>query len=271
MSSALRVILGFSILAAIGCDDGGGDETGTGGLKPIAGTTSTSGSGNTAGTSTGGSGGSGGGTGGTGMVGAGVPLTATDGWVDGMGNILGIQGALFAYADDTSKMGMMDNSKLTPACISGTAAEVDLTCTPMAPATDCYGQFWGAAIGLNLNQPIDMTTMMGADPMPFDAGAKGITGFAFEITGEMVPSSLRFKIENSTGEFCNTSMKPVMKGENSFKFSDLQAQCWKPSAMNATGDTAKGSLLKIAWQVVTKTGATVPFNYCVGNIRALTD
>ena len=109
--------------------------------------------------------------------------------------------------------------------------------------------------------------------MAFDAGAKGITGFAFEITGDVVPSNLRFKVEDDSGEFCNTSMKPIMKGENVFKFSDLHAECWEPKASmeNPNAEGAKGGLIKIAWQVPTKTGTSTPFNYCVGNIRALTD
>jgi hypothetical protein len=274
MSSALRVILGVSFLgglACVACDDGtdGGDGN-TGGTLVAAGTSSTSaGTSTTAGTTstTGGSSA----TGGTGPVAAGVPLTPTDGWVDQASNTLGIQGAMFAYADDTSKMGMTENFMGASACIKGTAAEVVMGCTIVPPATDCYGTFWGAAIGLNLNQPIDMTTMMGADPMPFDAGAKGITGFAFEITGEGVPTSLRFKVEDASGEYCNTKEKPVLKGANSFTFADLHSECWEMTAtMNPNAEAAKSGLLKIAWQVVTKTGATVPFDYCVTNVRALT-
>lgn len=275
MSSALRVFLGLSILAAVGCDNGG-DETGDDtGLNPVAGQSnsgagtanvsgtgnSTAGTGSDAGTSSGG---------GSGPLEAGVPLTAADGWVDMGTNTLGVQGAMFAYADTASKMTLVEDFVGDHACIKGEAAEVDLKCTPMAPATDCYGQFWGAAVGLNLNQPIDMTTMKGADPMPFDAGAKGITGFAFEITGTGVPASLRFKIEDASGEYCNTATKPVKKGANSFSFAELQAMCWKPAATNPTGDKAKSGIVKIAWQVVTKTGATVPFDYCVANVRALT-
>jgi hypothetical protein len=275
MSSALRVILGLSMLAAVGCDDGGGEDGNTGGsgLTPLAGTAGTAP--NTAGMS-GNTGGGGSGTGGTGMVEAGVPLTPMDGWVDMGTNTLGIQGAMFAYADDTSKMGMVEDFAGDHACISGTAAEVDMMSTPCAtmmftaPATDCYGQYWGAAIGLNLNQPIDPVTMKGTDPpLTFDAAAKGIKGFAFEITGEGVPSSLRFKIEDSSGEYCNTGTMPVMKGANSFVFADLQAMCWKPAATNPTAEMAKSGIVKIAWQVVTKMGATVPFNYCVSNVRAL--
>jgi hypothetical protein len=260
---------------AVGCD-GGTEDGGTGGT---AGLTAVSGTAN----NTSGSGGStGGGTGGTGMVAEGVPLPILDGWVDA-NEAIGIQGAIFAYGDATSKMGWMDKTLMgSEACLAGTAAKVDMmstACTTMmftSPATDCYGEYWGAAIGLNLNQPIDMASGKGVDPpLTFDAGAKAITGFAFEISGDPVPTSLRFKVENATGEFCNIgAVKAVMKGPNSFKFSELHEKCWEKketALMNPTAEMGKSNLIKIAWQVVTNTTAAVPFNYCVSNIRALTN
>ena len=270
MKSVLGVFLGISIVGAlVGCDNGGDDNTtpgpiaaggSTGGTTVVPGGTSA-----TAGTSTAAGTGTTGGSGGGGDLPAGVPLTPAMGWVDGMSNTLMIQGAMFSYADDTSKMGMTEDFTGSNACIKGTAAKVDLKCTPVAPATDCYGTFWGAAIGLNLNQAIDPTTMMGADPAPYDASA--IKGFAFEITGAAVPTSLRFKVENASGEFCTPPAKPVKLGANTFMFSDLITQCWKAGGM--TAETGKSNLLKIAWQVVTNDKSTVPFDYCVTNVRAL--
>jgi hypothetical protein len=270
MKSALGLILGVTILGAlVGCDNGGDDDTGPaavgGSANTSAGTNSTAGTtvlpmgGSTA---TGGTGG--------GDLPAGVPLTPTDGWVDGMSNSLMVQGAMFSYSDMTSGMGLTGDFTGSNACIKGTAAKVDLKCTPVAPATDCYGTFWGAAIGLNMNQPIDMTTMMGADPMPFDASA--IKGFAFEVTGTMVPApkDIRFKVEGPTGEFCNVgTMKPVQMGANTFMFEDLITACWKPVMGAATAATTKSSVLKIAWQVVTNSSSTVPFDFCISNVRAL--
>ncbi|HVY27307.1 MAG TPA: hypothetical protein VHB79_12195 [Polyangiaceae bacterium] len=277
MKSALGLILGVSILATlVGCD-GGGDD-GTDGPKAVggsnssaAGTSSTAGStvlpsggsDATAGTSAGGGGGD---------LPPGVPLTPTDGWVDKASNTLGVQGAMFSYADDTSKMGLTDDFMGSNACIKGTAAKVDLKCTPMAPAMDCYGQFWGAAIGLNLNQPIDMTTMMGSDPVPFDGSA--IKGFAFEVSGTMVPApkDFRFKVEGPSGEFCSVyGTKPIKTGPNTFMLDDLITACWKPVMGAATASTTKSSMLKIAWQVVTNSTSTVPFDFCIANVRALTE
>jgi hypothetical protein len=267
MKSALGLILGVSFLATVvNCSSSGDDNNGTGPIN-IAGSSTTAGSGTVVPggtTSTGGTGG--------GDLPPGVPLSPMNGWVDGASNSLMIQGAMFPFGDDTSKMGMtpMDFSMSgTDACLKGTAAKVDLKCTPVAPATDCYGTFWGAAIGLNMNQQIDMTTMMGGSPMPFDASA--IKGFAFEISGAMVPgpSSLRFKVEDATGEYCNPGTKPVKAGVNSFMFEDLIKECWAPKATAANGSAAKPAVLKIAWQVVTNAMGTVPFDFCVTNLRAL--
>jgi hypothetical protein len=301
MTFALRGVLGLSVLSlvlttAVGCDDGGQETTGAGGtgIKPVptggtGATAGTTGTGATAGTTgtggTSGSGGSGsGGSAGTGVPSEGVPLTPdAGGWVDGMSNTLGIQGAMFAYADDTTKMSMMGTCPPTatcetpftvnagpPAaiCIQGAAAKVDMMCTPVAPATDCYGTYWGAAIGLNLNQPIDPATEMGADPMPFDAVAAGIKGFAFDITGDGVPGpgALRFKIEDANGEYCTTSSTPVALGPNTFTLDQLVTECW---TTGGTPSPATG-LLKIAWQVVTNASSEVPFNFCVSNVRAVT-
>src|SRR5688572_7038096 len=124
MSSALRVILGVSILGslAVGCDGGAEDPDGNGGSSGSLTATSGSSGTSTSGSSTGGSGGS---TGGTGMVAEGVPLPIMDGWVDAS-MAIGIQGAIFAYGDPTSKMGWTDNTLTgTQACLKGTAAKVD--------------------------------------------------------------------------------------------------------------------------------------------------
>jgi hypothetical protein len=265
MKSALGLVLGVGVsilaVASGGCGGGGDDDPGK---LPIAGAAGSSVI-PMAGSSTGGTGG--------GELPAGVPLTATNGWVDGMSNKLMIQGAMFEYADPTSLMGMTKDFMGANACIKGTAAKVDMASTACTtkmftpPATDCYGEYWGAAIGLNLNQPIDPVTMEGGTAMPYNASA--IKGFAFTITGAMVPTSLRFKVEDAGGEFCSPAAKPVKLGPNEFKFEDLIKECWAPKATAANAGTAKAAVIKIAWQVVTNAMGAVPFDYCVADLRAL--
>lgn len=283
MKSALGISLGVLVSAlAFGC--GSSSNTGTGGPKPVGNAgTSTSSAGTTTGASGSSTGTGGSGTGGSGDVTpvAGVPLTIMDGWVDGMSNTLMIQGAMFEYADEHTKAGppaLMATKTGDKVCITGTAAMVDLKCTPMPPATDCYGEFWGAAIGLNMHQEIGADGM-GGDPMPFDASA--IKGFAFTIDGTAIPDakSFRFKVEGGGAEYCNTGTtvtgapmaKAVKMGENSFMFDDLITSCWKPVAGAPTATTTKASVLKIAWQVVTNDKSKVPFDFCVSNVRAITE
>jgi hypothetical protein len=256
MKSALALVLGVSVLAlAAGCDPASTEDpgTGTGGKIAVGGTTGT-----TAGTGT---------TGGSGAAAPtdGVAITPVDGWVDVESNALGIQGAIFSYGDNTSKTGMTENFTGANACIKGTAAEVMDPCTIVAPATDCYGTFWGAAIGLNLNQPKDPATGMGVEmALPFNGSA--LKGFRFTMSGGTVPTTLRFKVEDGTKEYCTS--KTVGAGTNTVLFSELTTECWKSGGTTAEG--IKSSIVKIAWQTVTKKGATIPFDYCVSDIVALT-
>ncbi len=228
-----------------------------------------------------GSGGSGfpgiGGSGVSGIAGAplaaGVPLTPVDGWIDGTSNMLKIQGAIFSFADTTSSVNMSSDFSGSHACIQGTAARVDLTCTPIAPATDCYGMYFGSAIGLNLNQaPPDLTTdpVTYSEPLSYDASA--MKGFSFEISGDIVPEprSLRFEVEDGTQQFCTPASVKIKPGVNTVLFSDLLAWCWiTTDPPNPSAETAQSKLIKLTWHVVTNNATTVPFSFCVSNIRAL--
>jgi hypothetical protein len=206
----------------------------------------------------------------------GALLTPVAGWVDAASNPLMIQGAIFAYADATSKLSLMSNFSGASACISGTAARVDLASEPCTthmftpPALDCYAEYWGAAIELNLNQSHDPATMTGDVPAPFDASA--LSGFAFDLSGSNLPAprNLRFEVESADGEFCNIPSTKLMQGSNVLLFRDLVTGCFKSPVPTApTAETAKSALVRLLWHVVTNTSAAVPFDFCVSNIRAL--
>jgi len=205
----------------------------------------------------------------------GVPLTPVDGWIDGASNVLNIQGALFAASDPTTMMGFSSDLAGLNACMAGTAAKVDMASdvcvTKMfpPPATDCYGYFWGAELALNLNQPLDPVTMASATPIAFNASA--LKGFAFDITGSTVPGpgSLRFQIETSDRVFCNPPSTKIKVGSNVVLFSDLLTRCFAVSDSSVSAETAKSAFIRISWNVVTNASATVPFDFCVSNIRAL--
>jgi hypothetical protein len=216
------------------------------------------------------------GSGGAATMLPGIPLEPMAGWVPNT-NEAKIQGALFSFGDATSKMGLVEDFTGSKACIKGNAAKVDTssdicknkTFTP--PAMDCYGEYWGVAIGLNLNQSIDPATMMGAKEVPYDA--TNLEGFGFDIEGATIPggTDFRFKVEDGTKEYCTPKAVKVKKGFQIIKFSDLMAECWQTTdPPNATvTPTVQSHLIKISWQVVTNTGGVVPFDFCVSDIRAI--
>jgi len=198
-----------------------------------------------------------------------VPLTPIDGWISGNDNVLRIQGAVFAFADETSRVGLISDFAGSNACIAGTAARVDINCTPTPPATDCYGRFFGADIGLNLNQPIDPATNMGLDPLEYDARA--LKGFAFDLMGDMVPAprALQFAVETRDGLFCTTPATKIRIGTNAVFFSDLILNCYETQANPQSAETVQSALVRVDWRVITNTSAPVPFDFCISNIRAL--
>ncbi len=261
---------------------GSGRETATGGRGSAGGNTggalgsddgsTNSDGGGSAGGNTGGALGSDGGStnsGGTSFVE--VPLVPQDGWVDGASNSLGIQGPMFTSSDDTTAATVSEDFTGSNACIAGAAAQVNLDCTPNPPAADCYSEFWGAAVGMNLNVSIDPSTMQGADPAPFDATS--VEGFTFELSGYTVPTSLRFAmLSGSTADrvtgYCSLSSVPLVPGLNRLLLADLRTECW-----GTTGDApdaeALASVIRLQWLVVTNEKSTVPFDFCISDLRAL--
>ncbi len=281
MTSVARCVLGLSILlgTAVACgggssnngSDGGTGGTGGGLVPPTGGSSSggtPSGDGGTPG------------SGGGGTAAPGVPLPIADGWVDASAAI-GIQGAIFSYADPTTLAGPPEMASVDVGaqyCISGVAAKVDTACTITAEdmaagANDCYGKYWGAAIGLNLNQTIDPATEMGADPAPFDATA--LKGFSFTISGENVPVGLRFKLDTGgSEEWCTGAETAILSGPNTVTFDKLFKECWQTLASGKRGpvvDAAtQAGVVKIAWQLPTNPTGTIPFNFCVSDVVAVT-
>ena len=204
---------------------------------------------------------------------------------------LGIQGFVFAYADPHSAVGMTTNlsppvdSALGKACIKGTAAKVDMfsdTCVNMTftpPATDCFGEYSGAGIAMTLNQPLDPAASITTPAPPFDASA--LEGFAFEISGPTVPAkaSLEFRVETSTDfnpasdadVFCNLPTVKLVPGANYVLFSELVDRCFRISddPPNPSAETVQSKLTRIVWRVRTNNSASVPFDFCISNVRAL--
>lgn len=185
------------------------------------------------------------------------PIEPADGWVAGDTNESGIQGALYTFKDDSGESTINPDdfaASGTTVCVDGTGAQVDLECDE----DDCYGYFWGAGVGLNLNQEVDSDETLG-----YNADASGVVGFYFEITGPTIPQGLRFKAVGvgDEADYCVN----ITAGERSVLFSELRKSCWQPVA----GEVDTTNLQAVQWQVSTATAGARPFNFCIENIRAI--
>jgi len=195
---------------------------------------------------------------------------------------LHVQGIVFAEADShtaetmTSNLARPVDRSAVDACIQGVAAKVDLLSVPCTartftpPASDCFSEYWGAKIGMQLNQAQD--TGEGGVPEPFDASA--LKGFSFEIGGALVPlrSALRFQVEAAGRMFCSSGVVKIVPGTNRVLFDQLVEDCFRytdPNEMRPTAEEVQSQLLEVSWHVLTNNNLEVPFDFCVSNVRAL--
>jgi hypothetical protein len=165
-------------------------------------------------------------------------------------------------ATDTATEPSKFDDGTTSICISGTAAQVT---DPANPATPPYDKIWGGGIGMNLSQDDD-----GGAPMPFDASAKGITGFEFKMTGDVQSATIRFKATQAglVEDFC--AKITILPGQPiQVRFADLTHMCWGTDGTMTLDVT---QLEAIQWQIVT--GTASPYNitnFCVTELGYLTD
>ncbi len=262
----LVLIAGASVLLAVAC--GGGDEGGDGDGGGTGSNPGTGGivNGGTGGAGTGGVvGGTGGVVGGTGgattvaptMPGTApaTPITAGDFTVDATGfgsdAVSGFQGFAYTYIDmGGSVIYPADFSALSETevaegkiCANGTGAQV---------VDMMYSVIWGGGVGWNLNQAAD------GDPAPADVSAFDGVTFTLEAA---VTAEMRFVANVGTSSYCVA----ISAGENVISWTDLNSTCWEPTT-DGYLDPATQQVDSVAWQVVTNTGAAVPFDFCVGGL-----
>jgi hypothetical protein len=245
------------------------------------------------GTGCGGSSGSGGSSGGPGD-----PLMPNaDGFFDGT-NAAGVLGAWYAYgdwyggsdpampmpgggdcpmkggytADQCSSIAMPTpgqpfNNTGGMMCTSGTAAKVlDMM----------YSAIWGAGIGFDTN---NAGADGGTGKNAWDASAHGVTGLAFHI--DMPPTGGQMRVEFPTNAVPGTTdinaaywggetmnLSPFTKaGDYSFHWTDVGG----PMYLTPHMPFDKTKIVSVQFHVVTNTSSSIPFNYCISNLRTLKD
>ena len=174
-------------------------------------------------------------------------------------------GAFFAK----SKLGpgtaavALDKLPTDKVCLKGT---VDMVPTPADGSHPPYSDYWGIALGFNLNQGAEVTAVKTPWLVPAN-----VIGFWFTVTGATVPP-LRFKT-TPTGKLPAQEqdscalVTPVSGVPTQVLFKDMTVQCW-----NGTGpatDLSKG-LEDISLQVAAATDFEYPLDFCVTAIGVIT-
>jgi hypothetical protein len=252
-----RVAVSILTVGVAGCDDGSTSESsGSAGSAGSAGAVGSAGDGGT-------------------VEYESTPLSLSEGRVSNAE--LDVQGTVFAESDTHTGQGMTSNltapvpASVVNACIKGTAAKVDqasiICSTKMftAPATDCWAEYWGAAIGMYLNSKPDDSAQ------PFDGSA--LQGFSFELDGAVVPNraALRFQVEADERLFCSWGNVKIVPGTNRVLFAQLVEDCFRypTDPPRPSAESVQSRLLKVSWHVAPNDSSEVPFDFCVSNVRAL--
>jgi hypothetical protein len=269
-----------------GSDDGGASFTGG-----VAGSVYAGGSGAVGGSVyTGGSGAVGGsfpiaGTGGVG-VGGSVPVGGMgtgaapsdpyaipwerNGYVSPARNIFGLEGKFYFATDCSSTQGRLpctegDLSLLGPDGQYGWALSDAVACArgkaPQVVADPNSGMLayelqWGALLGIAIFQSGDSV---------FDAKARGIAGFAFDVSG-VAPPTLHVNIV--TPETIGASHFMAISGpfrQHALIFAEAQQGSWvvNPSVLDTTRVSA------IEFHVPTNSAIPNGFDFCIMNLRAI--
>jgi hypothetical protein len=225
------------------------------------------------------------GAGGSSAVEKGVLLVPdATGWVDkGVTMTTMIQGAWYGYGDladctaaghpttacsviDKPTLGSFPQDVPGSMCTSGTAAVV--------PTSADYSAIWGAGIALDLNSAGgDASTTV---KVPYNAPANGVIGFSFDINVAPPLSGMRVEFPtpatSSAAAYWNggdptAGNSPVKMGHNVI----LWAKVGGPSYATNPPLFDPTMINSIQFHIPTNITSTVPFNYCISNLTALTN
>jgi hypothetical protein len=198
-----------------------------------------------------------------GCMGMGAALTPWDGWVDAETNGLGIQGSFFVASDADGG----GSSTVTPSfmgadiCVSGVAAQIGVDAQGIAT----YARDWGVAVGFTLAQSEEDPT-----PLPWSRSTLegSVIGFSFALTGPIIPGGLRFVVQGTdvVESYCGAVFN-LEGARQDMLFAGLESECWNPG-LGATmpADTRLNGL---QWSITTNEAASVPFDFCIFDLRAI--
>jgi hypothetical protein len=156
-----------------------------------------------------------------------------------------------------------DPSKI---CTSGAAAKV--IANPSTMALD-YEHIWGTNLGLDFNN-MDRTNVNRGGT--WDAPANGITGFSFVI--DTPPGSIRVSFSTDAAPYkaaywsgAKAGASPVKPGLNVVRWADVGGPMYvtNPPLFDPT------QIRGIQFTVVSNATQSIPFDFCISELTALTE
>ncbi len=190
-----------------------------------------------------------------------------DGLVYSGSNPYGISGGWYSFDDCSSAMSVglactaRDPSLRGPDGLSGWVTQADRACASgTAPrvelgpdGTPAYSFQWGFGLGLNLNQSA-----------PWDAASRCIRGFVVEILGS-APAMLRVNVVTPQTNGVSHFVETPLGGNVIVDFATIRQGPWvaNPTPLDTS------MITDLQFHVFTNEQTSVPYHFCVSNIRPL--
>jgi hypothetical protein len=171
-------------------------------------------------------------------------------------NSVGIHGSWFVYSDCNDLHNVNCTTVTTP---TGTGfANVGGKMCSSGQTSTATGA-WGAGIAFELND--------NNGQQPYDAVTNGVTGFCFQLSGTTIPSTT-IRVAFPTKE--NNDNAPFLAestpGTHSVLFSETAQGSWvtTPTTFDPTAITL------VQFQIPAMTGVSVPWDFCIEGVTAIT-
>jgi hypothetical protein len=188
----------------------------------------------------------------------GVPIVPdATGFVASGSNSVGIHGSWFVYSDCTDLKGKNCAMVTTPSSTTSFPNVGGAMCT--SGTTSMATGAWGAGIALELND--------GPPQMPFDTVAAHMTGVCFQLTGKTIPTTtvrVAFPTKDNNDNAYFEAVSSV--GQHSVLFSKIAQGSWVTSPQSFE----PSAVMLMQFQIPSSTTASIPWDFCVEGLTAIT-
>jgi hypothetical protein len=184
-------------------------------------------------------------------------LKPKNGWVSRDSNCAGIQGLYWTVSDTYSTITPAESADISmPACLQGTLAQA---------VDGDFDTYWGASLGLTLNQPGPTT-----ERLVYDATAAGVSGFRFVISGDNppAPGRLRFSIIAADEQiYCvPLASGSSTNGRYEISFDQLRRSCWDT---DSTTPLDPSRILVAQFSLVTSSADAPSYSFCIESVNVI--